>query len=77
MVISVLEVISIVQLHILVCLPNIDDRHFDKMATILEQFEQLVSYFLLCRWTIPFYKKNEFYFAAAAVVAVTAAAVIV
>ena len=36
-VISVLEVISIVQLHILVCLPNIDDSHFDKMATILQE----------------------------------------
>ena len=35
-VISVLDVISIVQLHILVCLPNIDDSHFDKMATILQ-----------------------------------------
>ena len=32
-----LEVISIVQLHILVCLPNIDDSHFDKMATILQE----------------------------------------
>ena len=38
-VISVLEVISIVQLHILVCLPNIDDSHFDKMATILQENE--------------------------------------
>ena len=36
-VISVLEVINIVQLHILVCLPNIDDSHFDKMATILQE----------------------------------------
>ena len=36
-VISVLKVISIVQLHILVCLPNIDDSHFDKMATILQE----------------------------------------
>ena len=36
-VINVLEVISIVQLHILVCLPNIDDSHFDKMATILQE----------------------------------------
>ena len=35
--ISVLEVISIVQLHILVCLPNIDDSHFVKMATILQE----------------------------------------
>ena len=35
--ISVLEVISIVQLHILVCLPIIDDSHFDKMATILHE----------------------------------------
>ena len=35
--ITVLEVISIVQLHILVCLPNIDDSHFDKMATILQE----------------------------------------
>ena len=34
-----LEVISIVQLHILVCLPNIDDSHFDKMATILQENE--------------------------------------
>ena len=32
-----LEVISIVQLHILVCLPNIDDGHFDKMPTILQE----------------------------------------
>ena len=31
-----LEVISIVQLHILVCLPNIDDSHFE-MATILQE----------------------------------------
>ena len=38
-----LEVISIVQLHILVCLPNIDDSHFDKMATILQE-----KLFLLC-----------------------------
>ena len=36
-VISVLEVIRIVQLHIHVCLPNIDDSHFDKMATILQE----------------------------------------
>ena len=36
-VISVLEVINIVQLHILVCLPNIDDSHFDNMATILQE----------------------------------------
>ena len=35
--ISVLEVIRIVQLHILVCLPIIDDSHFDKMATILQE----------------------------------------
>ena len=35
--ISVLEVISIVQLQILVCLPIIDDSHFDKMATILQE----------------------------------------
>ena len=35
--ISVLEVISIVQLHILLCLTNIDDSHFDKMATILQE----------------------------------------
>ena len=41
--ISVLEVISIVQLHILVCLPNIDDSHFDKMATILQE-----KWILLC-----------------------------
>ena len=41
--ISVLEVISIVQLHILVCLPIIDDSQFDKMATILQ--EKLI---LLC-----------------------------
>ena len=32
-----LEVISIVQLHIRVCLPNIDNSHFDKMATILQE----------------------------------------
>ena len=32
-----LEVIGIVQLHILVCLPNIYDSHFDKMATILQE----------------------------------------
>ena len=32
-----LEVISIAQLHILVYLPNIDDSHFDKMATILHE----------------------------------------
>ena len=37
MVISVLEVKSIVQLNIRVCLPNIDDSHFDKMATILQE----------------------------------------
>ena len=42
-----LEVISIVQLHILVCLPKL-------MIAILT------------KW-LPFYKKNEFYFAAAAV----------
>ena len=42
-VISVLEVISIVQLHILVCLPNIDDSHFHKMATILQE-----KWILLC-----------------------------
>ena len=29
-----LEVIRIVQLHILVCLPKFDDSHFNKMATI-------------------------------------------
>ena len=34
-----LEVISIVQLHILVCLPNIDDSHFDKMATFYKKNE--------------------------------------
>ena len=38
-----LEVINSVQLHILVSLPNIDDSHFDKMATILQ--EKLI---LLC-----------------------------
>ena len=32
-----LEVIIIVQLHILVCLPNSDDSHFDKMAAILQE----------------------------------------
>ena len=34
-----LEVINSVQLHILVSLPNIDDSHFDKMATILQENE--------------------------------------
>ena len=38
-VISVLEVISIIQLHILVCLPNIYDNHFDKMATFYNKNE--------------------------------------
>ena len=35
--ISVLEVISIVQLHMLVCLPDIDDSHFNKIATIFQE----------------------------------------
>ena len=43
---------------------------------MISVLEVIYKYIYIIKW-LPFYKKNEFYFAAAAVVAVTAAAVIV